>query len=134
MLSYVDPFIGTDGKGKTFPGATIPYGMVQLSPDNGRGGWDWISGYFYPDNIIAGFSHTHLSGTGAGDLYDISFMPLTEPYSRVTTEGGPSEGTIVSHFSHEQEQASPGFYQVFLEDYGIQVELTAGCCLSIKRV
>ena len=54
VLSYVDPFIGTDGKGKTFPGATIPYGMVQLSPDNGRGGWDWISGYFYPDSIIAG--------------------------------------------------------------------------------
>ena len=76
-LSYVDPFIGTDGKGKTYPGATVPYGMVQLSPDNGRTGWDWISGYFYPDNIIAGFSHTHLSGTGAGDLYDISFMPLT---------------------------------------------------------
>jgi len=133
VLSYVDPFIGTDGKGKTFPGATIPYGMVQLSPDNGRGGWDWISGYFYPDNIIAGFSHTHLSGTGAGDLYDISFMPLTKPYSRVTTEGGPSEGTIVSHFSHEQEQASPGFYQVFLEDYGIQVELTAGLRTGYQR-
>lgn len=63
---YVDPFIGSDGKGKTYPGATVPYGMVQLSPDNGRYGWDWISGYFYPDNVIAGFSHTHLSGTGAG--------------------------------------------------------------------
>ena len=59
VLSYVDPFIGTDGKGKTFRGATIPYGMLQLSPDNGRGGWGWITGYFYPDNIIAGFCHTH---------------------------------------------------------------------------
>ena len=125
-LSYVDPFIGTDGKGKTYPGATVPYGMVQLSPDNGRTGWDWISGYFYPDNIIAGFSHTHLSGTGAGDLYDISFMPLTHPFYRVKTQGGPEKGTIVSRFNHQKEQASPGYYQVFLEDYGINVELTAG--------
>jgi predicted alpha-1,2-mannosidase len=125
-LDYVDPFIGTDGKGKTYPGATVPYGMVQLSPDNGRTGWDWISGYFYPDNIIAGFSHTHLSGTGAGDLYDISFMPLTRPFHREKTEGGPEDGTIVSRFSHQNEQASPGYYQVFLDDYGVNVELTAG--------
>ncbi|GAC11790.1 GH92 family glycosyl hydrolase [Paraglaciecola chathamensis] len=125
-LDYVDPFIGTDGKGKTYPGATVPYGMVQLSPDNGRTGWDWISGYFYPDNIIAGFSHTHLSGTGAGDLYDISFMPLTRPFHREKTEGGPEDGTIVARFSHQNEQASPGYYQVFLDDYGVNVELTAG--------
>lgn len=133
VLGFVDPFIGTDGKGKTFPGATLPYGMVQLSPDNGRTGWDWISGYFYPDDIIAGFSHTHLSGTGAGDLYDISFMPLTKPYTRVETEGGPSEGTIASHFSHEQESASPGFYQVLLKDYDINVELTAGLRTGFQR-
>lgn len=130
---YVDPFIGTDGKGKTFPGATVPYGMVQLSPDNGRSGWDWIAGYFYPDNIIAGFSHTHLSGTGAGDLYDISFMPLTRPYKFQEVEGGPSGGAIVSTFSHEQESASPGYYQVLLDDYNIQVELTADLRSGYQR-
>ncbi|WP_102796390.1 GH92 family glycosyl hydrolase [Bowmanella denitrificans] len=132
-LPYVDPFIGTDGKGKTFPGATVPHGMVQLSPDNGRTGWDWIAGYFYPDNIIAGFSHTHLSGTGAGDLYDISFMPLTRPFNLLPTEGGPKQGTIVSHFSHDQEQASPGYYQVRLTDYDINVELTAGARSGLQR-
>ena len=78
--SYVNPFIGTDFTGNTYPGAQAPFGMVQLSPDNGLPGWDRISGYFYPDSTIAGFSHTHLSGTGAGDLYDISFMPVTLPY------------------------------------------------------
>ena len=66
---YVNPFIGTDFTGNTYPGAQAPFGMVQLSPDNGLPGWDRISGYFYPDSTIAGFSHTHLSGTGAGDLY-----------------------------------------------------------------
>ena len=64
----VNPLIGTDGKGNVYPGAQAPFGMVQLSPDNGQPGWDWIAGYFYPDSTIAGFSHTHLSGTGAGDL------------------------------------------------------------------
>ena len=77
---FVNPFIGTDFTGNTYPGAQVPFGMVQLSPDNGLPGWDRISGYFYPDSTIAGFSHTHLSGTGAGDLYDISFMPVTLPY------------------------------------------------------
>ena len=75
----VNPFIGTDFTGNTFPGAQMPFGMVQLSPDNGLPGWDRIAGYYYPDSTIAGFSHTHLSGTGAGDLYDISFMPVTLP-------------------------------------------------------
>ena len=77
--SYVNPFIGTDFTGNTYPGAQVPHGLVQLSPDNGLPGWDRIAGYFYPDSTIAGFSHTHLSGTGAGDLYDISFMPVVEP-------------------------------------------------------
>ena len=83
---YVNPFIGTDFTGNTYPGAQALFGMVQLSPDNGLPGWDRISGYFYPDSTIAGFSHTHLSGTGAGDLYDISFMPVTllsKPFASV---------------------------------------------------
>ena len=91
----VNPFIGTDFTGNTYPGAQAPFGMVQLSPDNGLAGWDRISGYFYPDSTIAGFSHTHLSGTGAGDLYDISFMPVTLPYQEAKGELG-----IHSKFSH----------------------------------
>ncbi|MBU2178447.1 MAG: GH92 family glycosyl hydrolase, partial [Gammaproteobacteria bacterium] len=132
-LQFVDPLIGTDGKGKTYPGATVPYGMVQLSPDNGRTGWDWIAGYFYPDTIIAGFSHTHLSGTGAGDLYDISYMPLRLPLMREKTDGGPADGTLVSKFSHQQEQAQAGYYQVYLPDYQVNVELTAGLRTGYQR-
>ena len=116
----VNPFIGTDFTGNTYPGAQAPFGMVQLSPDNGLAGWDRISGYFYPDSTIAGFSHTHLSGTGAGDLYDILFMPVTLPYKEAEGELG-----IHSKFSHNDEEASAGYYRVKLQDYNINVELTA---------
>ena len=109
FLDYVDPFIGTDGKGKTYPGATVPYGMVQLSPDNGRNGWDWISGYFYPDTVIAGFSHLHLSGTGAGDLYDISFMPVSGALKQAKLDDINPKETVYSVFSHAGEQARPGY-------------------------
>ena len=125
---YVNPFIGTDFTGNTYPGAQVPFGMVQLSPDNGLPGWDRIAGYFYPDSTIAGFSHTHLSGTGAGDLYDISFMPVTLPYS----EAEPPLG-IHSKFSHERESAYAGYYQVTLDDYGIRVELTATERCGVQR-
>jgi len=133
LIKFVDPFIGTDGKGKTYPGATQPYGMVQLSPDNGRNGWDWISGYFYPDNVIAGFSHTHLSGTGAGDLYDISFMPITGKPRLDKLDDIKKAATIVSGFSHKNEQASPGYYQVYLDDYNVNVELTAGLRTGVQK-
>ena len=125
---YVNPFIGTDFTGNTYPGAQAPFGMVQLSPDNGLPGWDRISGYFYPDSTIAGFSHTHLSGTGAGDLYDISFMPVTLPYKEADTPLG-----IHSLFSHDEETASAGYYQVRLKDYDINVELTATERCGIQR-
>ncbi|MFN7540533.1 MAG: glycoside hydrolase family 92 protein, partial [Bacteroidota bacterium] len=75
---YVDPFLGTGGHGHTYPGAAYPFGMVQLSPDNGTEGWDWSSGYHYSSDSIAGFSHTHLNGTGIGDWCDISFLPLSD--------------------------------------------------------
>ena len=75
---FVDPFLGTGGHGHVYPGATVPFGMVQLSPDNGVEGWDWCSGYHYSSNTIAGFSHTHLSGTGIGDWCDISVLPITD--------------------------------------------------------
>ena len=125
----VNPFIGTDFTGNTYPGAQAPFGMVQLSPDNGLGGWDRISGYFYPDSTIAGFSHTHLSGTGAGDLYDILYMPVTLPYNE-TAEGGLG---IYSKFSHNDEEASAGYYRVKLQDYNINVELTATPRCGVQR-
>lgn len=125
---YVNPFIGTDFTGNTYPGAQVPFGMVQLSPDNGLPGWDRIAGYFYPDSTIAGFSHTHLSGTGAGDLYDISFMPVTLPYKEANAPLG-----IHSKFSHDDESATAGYYRVLLKDYGIDVELTATERCGIQR-
>ena len=125
----VNPFIGTDFTGNTYPGAQAPFGMVQLSPDNGLSGWDRISGYFYPDSTIAGFSHTHLSGTGAGDLYDILYMPVTLPYNE-TAEGNLG---IYSKFSHNDEEASAGYYRVKLQDYNINVELTATPRCGIQR-
>ncbi|MEM6963823.1 MAG: GH92 family glycosyl hydrolase [Bacteroidota bacterium] len=124
LASYVNPFIGTGGKGNTYPGAAVPFGMIQLSPDNGRNGWDWISGYYYPDSIIAGFSHLHLSGTGAGDLYDISYFPVSGDLKKAKLDDINQAATIYSRFSHDKEKASPGYYQVYLEDYQVNVELT----------
>ena len=128
LAECVNPFIGTDYTGNTYPGAQAPFGMVQLSPDNGLSGWDRIAGYFWPDSTIAGFSHTHLSGTGAGDLYDVSFMPVTLPYTE-------AEGALGIHskFSHADEAASAGYYQVCLTDYNINVELTATPRCGIQR-
>lgn len=125
---FVDPLIGTDYTGNTYPGAQVPFGMVQLSPDNGLPGWDRIAGYFYPDSTIAGFSHTHLSGTGAGDLYDISFMPVTFPMSVA-----PEPLGVHSRFSHSTETVSAGYYKVTLDDYGIDVELTASERCGMQR-
>ena len=124
----VNPLIGTDGKGNVYPGAQAPFGMVQLSPDNGQPGWDWIAGYFYPDSTIAGFSHTHLSGTGAGDLYDISFMPVTYPLRVAAKPLG-----VHSTFSHEREECSAGYYRVHLDSYNIDVELTATERCGVQR-
>lgn len=126
--SKINPFIGTDFTGNTYPGAQAPFGMVQLSPDNGLPGWDRIAGYFYPDSTIAGFSHTHLSGTGAGDLYDISFLPVTLPYKEA-----PAPLGIHSKFRHDTEEAEAGYYKVTLDDYNIDVELTATERTGIQR-
>ncbi len=126
--ALVNPLIGTDYKGNVYPGAQAPFGMVQLSPDNGQPGWDWIAGYFYPDSTIAGFSHTHLSGTGAGDLYDISFMPVTYPLKVADAPLG-----VHSMFSHEREECEAGYYKVHLDSYDIDVELTATERCGIQR-
>ena len=122
LTTFVNPFIGTDGPGNTYPGATVPFGMVQLSPDIGISGWDRIAGYFYKDSIITGFSHMHLSGTGAGDFYDILVMPTN---SRFSERMEINHFKPFSGFSHDKETASPGYYSVDLLDYGIKAELTA---------
>lgn len=128
VTNYVNPLIGTDFTGNTYPGAQVPFGMVQLSPDNGLPGWDRIAGYFYPDSTISGFSHTHLSGTGAGDLYDISFLPVTLPAREAEAPLG-----IHSRFSHDDETVKAGYYQVRLADYDIDVELTATERCGVQR-
>jgi predicted alpha-1,2-mannosidase len=122
LTDHVNPFIGTDGPGNTYPGATIPFGMVQLSPDIGIPGWDRIAGYYYQDTIISGFSHTHLTGTGAGDLYDILVMPTNSRFTKRIKENNYKP---FSSFSHNKEEASPGYYSVDLLDFGIKAELTA---------
>ena len=119
FAKHVNPFIGTGGHGHTFPGATVPYGMVQLSPDTRiDGSWDGCSGYHYSDNLIYGFSHTHLNGTGVSDYGDIMLMP---------TMGEPSFDNKVyaSTFSHANEKASAGFYSVKLDKHNIDVKLTS---------
>jgi predicted alpha-1,2-mannosidase len=118
FAKHVNPFIGTGGHGHTFPGATTPYGMVQLSPDTRiDGSWDGCSGYHYSDNLIYGFSHTHLNGTGVSDYGDIMLMP---------TMGEPSFDNKVysSTFSHTNEKATAGFYSVKLDKHDIDVRLT----------
>ena len=130
LTNYVNPFIGTDGTGNTYPGAMTPFGMVQLSPDIGIPGWDRISGYFYPDSIITGFSHTHLSGTGAGDLYDVLIMPTN---SRFNERIEANNHLPFSYFSHKHETATAGYYSVDLLSYGIKAELTATPRVGVQR-
>ncbi|MFZ0454051.1 MAG: GH92 family glycosyl hydrolase [Ignavibacteriaceae bacterium] len=122
---YVNPFIGTDGHGHTYPGASLPHGLVQLSPDTDIEGWDWCSGYHYSDSTLMGFSHTHLSGTGIGDYGDILFMPTTGPLKTIPGSKDDPDSGYRSRFSHKTETAKPGYYSVFLKDYGIKAELTA---------
>ena len=117
LTSYVNPMIGTDGTGHTYPGATMPFGMVQLSPDTKLSGWQGCSGYHYEDSLIYGFSHTHLSGTGCEDYCDVLVMP------QVGDVHWDNED-YKSAFRHETEKASPGYYAVTLDKYGIKAELT----------
>lgn len=131
--AYVDPFVGTGGHGHTFPGATMPFGMVQLSPDTRLTGWDGCSGYHYSDDIIYGFSHTHLSGTGISDYGDILLMP-TAGDVRLDALGarGTADG-YASRFSHRNERAAAGYYSVRLDDDDILAELTATPRVGLHR-
>ena len=125
LVSIVNPFIGTGGHGHTFPGASRPFGMVQVSPDNGTSGWDWCSGYHYSDSLVAGFGHLHLSGTGIGDLADLLFMPVNKQIDLTKTVKERNDIPYLSKYSHDNETAKPGYYQLFLEDFDINVELTS---------
>ncbi|WP_250435281.1 GH92 family glycosyl hydrolase [Hanstruepera flava] len=121
LISFVNPFIGTGGHGHTYPGATMPFGMMQLSPDTRLDGWDGCSGYHYSDNYIYGFSHTHLSGTGVSDYGDILLMPTNEINFH---NGADGKKGYRAHFSHDNEIAEPGYYKVHLDSTNIDVELT----------
>lgn len=143
---WVDPFIGTGGDGHTFPGAVVPFGMMQLSPDTAalsRGVdpqaeiYKHSAGYHYDDNTITGFSHTHFSGTGHSDLGDLLIMPMTtkanqKPHIEPGSAQNPDSG-YRSRFSHNSESASPGYYSVELQDYGIEAELTATARTGMHR-
>lgn len=142
---YVDPMIGTRNMGHTFPGATVPFGMVQLSPDTKhlmmydsggqyvREAYRYCSGYQYEDKTIFGFSHTHFSGTGHSDLGDISLLPVSGPLLMTLSGSGGAGSQLNSKFSHETERVSPGYYRVTLENYGIDVELTATTRVGLHR-
>jgi len=123
-VDYVDPLIGSGGHGHVFVGANVPFGAVQIGPNNIYKGWDWCSGYHYSDSLIIGFSQLHLSGTGIGDLADVLIMPFT---GEVRLDKGIQEyphGGYLSTFSHENESVKPGYYSVKM-DNGVKVELAA---------
>ncbi len=132
LIQYVNPFIGTDAHGHTYPGAVYPFGLVQLSPDTRKYGWDGCSGYHYSDSTVYGFSHTHLSGTGVSDYADI----LLKPFSLKAINHQQNfelPDNFMSKFSHDDESASPGYYSVRLQPDNILVELTATARCGVHR-
>jgi predicted alpha-1,2-mannosidase len=132
-LKWVDPFIGTAAHGHTYPGATLPFGLVQLSPDTDDTGWDWCSGYNYQDSTIMGFSHTHLSGTGISDMADVLIMPMVGKAPLQPGDKSVKTRGYRSTFSHKNETANPGYYKVVLDKFNITAELTAGENYGVHR-
>lgn len=129
---YVDPYIGSGGHGHVFVGANVPHGMVQVGPQNINKGWDWCSGYHYSDSIVIGFSHTHLSGTGASDHGDLILMPFSGDRSVRPGTQDNIEGTTSSYYSHANEEVAPGYYALTM-DNGIRAEMTATERAAIHR-
>jgi predicted alpha-1,2-mannosidase len=136
-VSQVDPFIGTGPDGHTFPGATVPFGMVQLSPDTQirsfKLSYKWAAGYRYDDTTILGFSHTHFSGAGHSDLGDVLLQPISGDVRLEPGDIDKPESGYRSRFSHESEKAAPGYYAVTLLDYNIRAELTATQRVGVHR-
>ncbi len=133
LTNFADPFIGTATVGHTYPAATLPFGMVQVGPDTGVKGWEYCSGYHSPDNSIIGFSHTHLSGTGAADMGDILIMPMVgEPKFEPGTKENTGSG-YRSRFALSSEKAQPGYYAVKLDDPDIFAEMTATLRVGLHR-
>jgi len=133
LSQHVDPFIGTADHGHTYPGATVPFGMLQVSPDGGISKWDWCSGYHYTDSITIGFSHLHLSGTGIGDLYDVRLMPINKKVDISKEVKSRDDIPYKSSYVHQNENATAGYYSVFLDDPKIQVELTSDVRTAYHR-
>lgn len=131
---WVDPFIGTGGHGHTYPGATVPFGMVQVGPDNGRSGWDWSSGYHWSDSVLTGFSHTHLSGTGIGDMLDVLVMPVAGAVDLAMERGPDGTRPYADRLDHDEEEATPGYYAVTLQRSRTRVELTATPRVGLHRI
>ncbi len=133
----VDPFIGTGGEGHTYPGATVPFGMVQLSPDTRiqprEKAYGWAAGYRYDDSSIVGFSHTHFSGTGHSDLGDILLMPFTGSPGLERGDPEKPRSGYASRFRHDDEKAEPGYYAVTLDDYKVRAELTTSTRVGVHR-
>ena len=125
LASFVNPFVGTGEHGHTYPGATMPFGMVQLSPDTRGPNWDGSSGYHYSDKTIMGFSHTHLSGTGSPEFCDVLIMPTVGNVQMIAGDENNSSTGYRSKFSHDNEEAAVGYYKVLLDDYNVTAELTA---------
>lgn len=133
LIDYVNPFVGTDGYGNVYPGAQIPFGGIQISPDTDEHFYDCASGYKWNRQSIQGFSLTHLSGTGIPDLGDFLFMPGTGDIKLDPgTDEKPDEG-YRSRFSHDEEKATPGYYGVMLKDYGVKAEMTSAVRSGIFR-
>ena len=127
--AFVDPYIGSGGHGHVFVGASTPFGMVQLGPQQIKTeDWDWCSGYHYSDTLVIGFSHTHLTGTGCGDLGDVLFMPFDPAKVKEDKRyRGPRRDDckhLYALLDHELESVKPGLYTVELPDYGVKVRLT----------
>ena len=131
-VDLVDPMIGTGFHGHVFVGASVPFGMVQVGPNNIDKGWDWCSGYHYSDSICIGFSHTHLNGTGCGDMGDVMVMPMTEVNVKRGNQDDISSG-YASYYRHETEEAHPDYYSVMLDRYDIKAELTATARVGLHR-
>lgn len=131
--AYVNPFVGTGGHGHTYPGAVVPNGMIQPSPDTRIYQWDACSGYYYGDTTINGFSHTHLSGTGCGDYGDVLLMPTVGPQELRPMGSQSQQMAYCSPFSHTNETAEPGYYSVYLDRYGVKAELTATPRAALHR-